>query len=450
MTNKSPKKERRDKRRPLSDFPRNLTGTPHDEPDDWQFLLGGGKVTKTLGDEVATLPLYSGVMGLGGWVAEKYETFQDGRFIVYARCRVVPVTCDRCNGSNLINYGSQTQKFHDVPYHAQPTTIIVERQRLRCKDCGKTQFQMLTHMDSQHMMTERLKFYVREQAMQRTFTSVAEDVGIHDKTVRRIFDAYADELEQTHKVYTPEWLGIDEVHLTSTMRCVLTDVYMRKPLDILIDMKKPTVERWLRKYIDPEQIKVVTIDMHTGYRNAVQEVLPNVKIIVDKWHVDKYANKAMETVRKRTHDNLTDYQRKQLKHDRKIMLKRRYDLDDQQRFILQTWLGNFEDLGKAYLLKEAFFDIYSFQTKYEAEMAYRVWLDDLNQQSDVIRDAFEPLTTAMSNWREWIFNYFDVRTTNAYTESVNSMLKQIYRNGRGYSFKAIRAKVLYGKIDHQR
>lgn len=445
-----PKKQRRDKRRPLSDFPRNLTGTPHDEPDDWQFLLGEGKVSRELGDIVAPIPVFSGVMGLGGWVVDRYETFQDGRFVVYARCRVVPVTCDRCNGDNLIHYGSQKQKFQDIPYHMRPTTIIVDRQRLRCKDCGKTQFQMLTHMDGKHMMTERLKAYIREQSMKRTFTSIGEDVGLDEKTVRRIFSAYADELEVTHKVYSPEWLGIDEVHLTRQMRCVLTDVHRRKPLDILKDRNKPTVVRWLRQYMDPAIVKVVTMDMHTAYRNAVQEVLPDAKIVVDKFHVERSANKALDMVRKATHKTVSEYQRKQLKHDRKIMLMRRDALTDQQRFILELWLGNFNDLGKAYLLKEAFYDIYSFTTKYEAEMAYQVWLDDLNQQSDVIREAFSELTTFMSNWREHIFNYFDVRATNAYTESLNGMLKEIYRNGRGYSFKAIRAKVLYGKIDHQR
>lgn len=360
------------------------------------------------------------------------------------------MACNHCNGDNLILFGSQTQKFRDVPYHMKPTTLVVQRQRLRCKDCGKTQFQMLPHMDSKRMMTDRLRNYVREQSMKRTFTSIAEDTGTDEKTVRQVFSEYADELEQTHKVYTPEWLGIDEVHLTRQMRCVLTDVDRKKPLDILKDRNKPTVERWLLTYMDPKVVKVVTMDMHTAYRNAVQKVLPEAKIIVDKFHVERAANKALDTVRKATHKTIGEYQRKQLKHDRKIMLMRRDDLTDQQRFILGVWLDNFADLGKAYLLKEAFYDIYSFPTKYHAEMAYQVWLEDLNKQSDLIQESFSEITTFMENWREPIFNYFDVRATNAYTESLNGLLKQIYRNGRGYSFKAIRAKVLYGKIDHQR
>lgn len=450
MTNEKPKKHRRDKQRPLSEFPPELTGSFMDEPDGWEYLTGNGVAIRELdNDRERPIPVFSGVLGLGGWVADRYEFHEDGHFVIHARCKVVPVTCT-CGSSNLIRFGSQTQKFRDLPVQMRPTTLMVERQRLRCKDCGKTQFQYLPHMHLHLMMTDRLVEYIQRESLKRTFTGIAEDVGTDEKTVRQIFAAYAKELDVQHKVYTPEWLGIDEVHLTRQMRCVLTDVYNRRPLDLLKDRNKPTVMAWLRKHIDPAVLKVVTMDMHTGYLYAVQEVLPDAKIVVDKFHVTKPANTALEYVRKMTHKELTDAQRKQLKHDRKIMLLRRDDLSPQQSLILQTWLGNFEDLGKAYMLKEAFYDIYSFPTRIAAENAFSVWLDDLNSQSDLIREAFSSLVTFMFNWREYIFNYFDFRATNAYTESFNGYLKQIYRNGRGYSFPAIRAKVLYGKLDHQR
>lgn len=451
MTDEKPKKQRRAKRRPLSDFPRKYVGTFMDEPDGWEFITGNGIATRELGGEKEIpIPVFSGVMGLGGWVVDRYETHEQGTFTIYARCQIVPTTCNTCGNETLILFGTQTQKYRDLPVHMRPTTLIVERQRLRCKNCGKTQFQEMPHLHGKYMMTERLVTYIQRESLKRTFTGIAEDVGGDEKTVRKIFSAYAKELDAQHKIYTPEWLGIDEVHLTQHMRCVLTDVYNKKPLDLLKDRNKPTVMKWLLLHMDPKVLKVVTIDMHTGYLYAVQEVLPRVNIVVDKFHVTRGANTALELVRKATHKMVDEAQRKQLKHDRKIMLLRRDNLNMQQGIVLQMWLGNFEDLGKAYMLKEAFYDIYSFPTRIAAETAYSVWLDDLNAQSDLIRESFQPLVTSMTNWRQHIFNYFDYRATNAYTESFNAYLKQIYRNGRGYSFPAIRAKVLYGKLDKQR
>jgi hypothetical protein len=47
------------------------------------------------------------------------------------------------------------------------------------------------------------------------------------------------------------------------------------------------------------------------------------------------------------------------------------------------------------------------------------------------------------NWRDPIFAYWDHRATNALTEALNGVTKLMQRQGRGYSFEAIRAKMLY-------
>jgi transposase len=60
-----------------------------------------------------------------------------------------------------------------------------------------------------------------------------------------------------------------------------------------------------------------------------------------------------------------------------------------------------------------------------------------------LQSAFEPLTKAMDNWEAEIFAYFDYRVTNAYTESLNSLIRVINRLGRGYSFEVLRAKILF-------
>ena len=46
--------------------------------------------------------------------------------------------------------------------------------------------------------------------------------------------------------------------------------------------------------------------------------------------------------------------------------------------------------------------------------------------------------------RKEIFAYFDGRWTNAYTECANSLIRRIIRDGNGYSFEVLRAKILFG------
>ena len=67
-----------------------------------------------------------------------------------------------------------------------------------------------------------------------------------------------------------------------------------------------------------------------------------------------------------------------------------------------------------------------------------------------VRDAFGDLIRAFTNWQPWILNYFEHPVTNAYTESLNSLIWVMNRLGRGYSFEALRAKILFTKGAHKR
>ncbi|OGT07632.1 MAG: hypothetical protein A3J49_19005 [Gallionellales bacterium RIFCSPHIGHO2_02_FULL_57_16] len=61
------------------------------------------------------------------------------------------------------------------------------------------------------------------------------------------------------------------------------------------------------------------------------------------------------------------------------------------------------------------------------------------------------MKTAFRNWKDYILNYFDdERVTNAFTESFNSKIRRVYRNGRGYAFERLRAKVLFNDMLQKR
>src|SRR5690625_3500384 len=66
------------------------------------------------------------------------------------------------------------------------------------------------------------------------------------------------------------------------------------------------------------------------------------------------------------------------------------------------------------------------------------------------KDAYKDLVRAVDNWHVEIFNYFDKRLTNAYTESINSIIRQVERMGRCYSFDALRAKILFNEKLHKK
>jgi hypothetical protein len=88
----------------------------------------------------------------------------------------------------------------------------------------------------------------------------------------------------------------------------------------------------------------------------------------------------------------------------------------------------------------------------EARRFYNKWLlpfavkaPDSEEEKQVRKD-FAELHSAMGNWGEYVFNYFDLdrKPTNAFTEWANRRIRDLLRESRGYGVDVIRAKLIFG------
>ncbi|MHB8176879.1 MAG: ISL3 family transposase [Vulcanimicrobiaceae bacterium] len=386
----------------------------------------------------------SSILNLSGYRVERVEETEHD-YHVYAETIKPRFSC-LCGASDYGLWGGHEQLVRDFPMHGKRVGIYVRTRRFRCNVCGKTAYESLPHISERRAMTTRLEKKVGEWSLKRTFASVAEEVGVDERSVRRIFQDHITDLEAEVRFEAPRWLGIDEIHIIKKPRAVISNVESRTIVNLLRDRNKRTVTAYLHALEGRDRVQYVAMDMWSPYREAVVAVLPQATVVVDKFHVVRMANVAMETVRKTIRRRLSDKQRRGLMHDRFLLLKREHELNAQQRFIVDTWAVQHPELGEAYRLKERFFSLYDAEDRHEAANSYATWVAAIPSE---LRAAFTPITTAFKTWHEPIFNYFDHPITNAYTESLNNLIRMMNRLGRGYSFEALRAKILFTEGLHK-
>jgi transposase len=350
--------------------------------------------------------------------------------------------CINCQSKEIYRFGKREQLIKDLPMHAKRVGIYVDTKRYRCKSCGKTFFERLPGVDEKRHMTDRLIAWIGKSSIKRTFSSIAEEVGITEGTVRLIFKDYVKKLENRIKFDTPAYMGIDEIHIIKKPRGVITNIESKTIVELLVNRNKVTVIQYLSSLPSKEKIKCVAMDMWEPYKDAVQQVMPSAVIVIDKFHVVRMASVALEIVRKAHRASLSAPARRRLMHDRFILLKRPWELSSEERLKLNEWIENFPELDLGYSLKESFYGIYDSSDKYEALDRYQAW--ELSVPPHM-RDAFAPLIKAWRNWQPYILNYFEHKITNAYTESLNNLIRVANRNGRGYSFDVLRAKMLFAE-----
>jgi len=357
-----------------------------------------------------------------------------------------PSVCPSCRSDSLRGHGRNEQVIRDMPTHGKRVGIYVDTRRWRCLSCGKTFMESLPAVNAKREMTDRLTKWIGQQSLKRTFASIADDTGLDEKTIRNIFRDYVNELEAQFRFETPKWMGIDEIHLIRP-RCVISNIQNNTIVNMLPNRDKKTVVNYLYNLQGKKDVQYVAMDMWTPYRDAVQAVIPHARIVIDKFHVVRMANDALEKVRKSLREQLTPKQRRGLMHDRFVLLKRERDLNDRERLLLDGWTANYPELGAAYRLKEGFYDIYEGSVSPQAALsAYEAWNKAVVPE---VRDAYSDLIRAFTNWQPWILNYFDHPVTNAYTESLNNLIRVMNRLGRGYSFEALRAKILFTEGVHK-
>ncbi|NPV89675.1 MAG: hypothetical protein HPY50_02715 [Firmicutes bacterium] len=82
----------------------------------------------------------------------------------------------------------------------------------------------------------------------------------------------------------------------------------------------------------------------------------------------------------------------------------------------------------------------------EAKARYREWKSKITPEVAPFNDVAKKLLIigkekySITSYREY---------TNAYSESINNLIRLIERTGRGYSFEVLRYKVLFG-IKHKK
>lgn len=380
-------------------------------------------------------------------VIKKEENEYYYKFTIVAKER--PIVCTQClwdeapvmgDTRKFTMHSSKEREIQDIPIHGKPVILVLKHSRYKCPCCGKTFYQPFYSIERNDKVTLRLKQYIQQQSLRKPFLEVGYDCGLSHTSVRKYFKEEIARLDAGRIIKAPRVLGIDEAHLNKKMRGVFTDTENNKLLEITEDNLKKTVKNTIQSMEGYKDIEVVTIDMWSGYRYACRELIPSATVVVDKFHVIQYAQRALDTVRKQVKSNLPNDRKRILTNDRWVLLKNKEDLKEKDIILRDTWFEEFPELGVAYWLKETMRDIYTSEDRYEAFQRYYEWEcripDDFK--------AFKDLQRTYNNNKHEIFNYFLQSYTNAYTESINNVIKSVEKAGKGYSYEVLRAKVLYG------
>lgn len=190
-----------------------------------------------------------------------------------------------------------------------------------------------------------------------------------------------------------------------------------------------------------DAIKLVSIDMSAAFIKGIRENLPQAEIVFDRFHVIQLLTAAVDEVRRsEMRQEESDHQHQAIKGSRYALLKNNYKLSTSDLESLAAIQKSNKRLYRAYLMKEAFQDIYSVESAEQADRRFQRW------SRWVLHSNIEPLKkmcrTVITHW-EGIRRFFIHRVTNARAEGMNSKIRMISHRAFGFhSSEALAAMLL--------
>ncbi|MGR3295731.1 MAG: ISL3 family transposase [Candidatus Bathyanammoxibius sp.] len=332
-------------------------------------------------------------------------------------------------------YDRTTRRIRDLSCGDARIYLEVEVRRVRCKRCGKVKREKLPWLANNPFYTNRFSYYVGRKCRAMTVRDVAKELKLDWHAVKALEKEYMREQLRRNPVAAPRVIGIDEISLRKghTYRIVVSDLERGKPIWFGgLDRSAESMDMFY-EWLGPKKarkIELAVMDMWKAFTKSARTNIPQAAILYDKFHVMRHLGEAMDKVRKMEYARLSGKDRSYIKGQKYTLLSNRENLTLDGRKALKKVLGANKRLNTAYILKESFGQLWSYQTEGWARRFFENWKESLKWQR---LEPYEKFAAMIERHWEGIAAYSrpENKVSLGFVEGLNNKIRVIQRRAYG-------------------
>lgn len=311
-----------------------------------------------------------------------------------------------------------------------------EYRRVVCPDCGVKQ-ERLDWLATNPRFTRGFAQAVGRDCRSMPLTLVAQRHRLSWGAARRLELAYMEALWAKHPpAKRLRAIGIDEVSIRKghSYAIVVADLDRRRP--IWMSESPGRAEEDMDRFFDgmgaesSARIKLAVMDMWKPFRNSTAAHALNARVVFDKFHVLRHLSDALDQVRRDEYNRVNEKERKFIKGQRYTLLSHKANLDVEGRRSLRSLLKANKRLHKAYLLKEAFGQLWDYNYAACARTFFQNWKAQLKWQR---LKPFEKFAAMIERHWDGVVSYChpDNKVSLGFMEGLNNKIRLIQRRAYG-------------------
>jgi len=332
------------------------------------------------------------------------------------------------------------RRFEFIPLWGLLIFFLYRMRRVQCRTCGVV-VEEVPWSDGKHHLTKAYMLFLARWARKLSWKETAEAFHTSWEKVCNAVEyvvGWGLEHRQLGKIRA---IGVDEIQYAKGHK-YLTLVYQidQGITRLLWVGKERTVESFQGFFTMlgvslTSQIEFVCSDMWQPYLDVIRLKCSQALHILDRFHIVAKMNKALDEVRAAEARRVSSDGFQPLKKSRWCLLKRKENLNSQQKIRLRDLLRYNLQTVRAYLLKEDFQQLWEYNSPTWAGTFLDFWC------FQTMRSRIEPMkkiARSLRKHRALILNYFKAKKefSSGVVEGLNNKAKVTMR--RSYGFRTFR------------
>ena len=250
-----------------------------------------------------------------------------------------------------------------------------EVRRVGCRQCGKVKRERLEFLADNPLYTKRFAFYVGRRCRSSPIRDVAQELKLDWHTVKELDKQYMRAQLAKAGTLAPTVIGIDEISVRKghEYRIVVSDLVRGRPIwfggDDRSEASMAQFYQWLGK--KRGRIRLAVMDMWKPFRNATNACAPQAAILFDKVPRHSPLGRSPRSSPKERVCASGGEATPLHQGPKYTLLSRKENLTLEGRQTLRTLLRANKRLNTAYLLKESFGQLWSYEHEGWARRFFR-------------------------------------------------------------------------------
>ena len=332
-------------------------------------------------------------------------------------------------------YDRKVRRVRDLSCGDTRILLELEVRRIDCDRCGKVKRERLEFLADNPLYTQRFAYYVGRRCRNGTIQEVAAELGLDWHTVKTLEEHYmAAQLERAGTP-GPQVIGIDEIAIRKghTYRIVVSDLIRGRPIwfggEDRSEASMSQFYAWLGER-KSSRIRLAVMDMWKPFRMAAAARAPQAAILFDKFHVMRHLGEALDQVRKSEYRRVAGRDRRYIKGQKYTLLSRQENLTLDGKKALKALLSANKRLNTAYVLKESFGQLWSYEREGWARRFFDNWRSSLKWQR---LKPYENFAAMIERHWEGIAAYCrpENKVSLGFVEGLNNKIRVIQRRAYG-------------------